>query len=250
MELIGAPPGRPESRGRRRPLAVRVRYAGSGPAAPRDRWRSGERLDRGVDLRADLVGERRVADLLEALSGSRSTAKCVRKALSSVGLAGVQALGADDLVGDQDDRVGPGLLGRRSRASGARSLPVPSALAAATALPPTRRSARPAPRAVVDLRDAQVVVLGVGPLDVGDATLGGLDAPAATPADFSLPSPTVPATSCDGSAVQAPSAAACEVLLEVLGGAGLVGAEEDLDRRRPAASTPGFSARSPGRSRS
>ena len=118
--------------------------------------------------------QRRVADGPRGPSGCSGEEKCFRKALSSATLAGVLALGADDLVGHQDDRVGAGLLGGVVELE-AEVVALADLLGGGDGLADRLAGQLDRAGAVVDLGDAQVVVLGVGPLDVGDATLGALD---------------------------------------------------------------------------
>ena len=112
-----------------------VRPAGSlGRAAdPAARSGQAQALDGGADLGDDLVGDRRVVDaredLLAVLAGD-----VAQEGLGGGQGVGLVALVAGDLVGDQGDRVGAVGLGRRSPASSARSLPVPTTLASAMAL--------------------------------------------------------------------------------------------------------------------
>ena len=80
------------------------------PAAYRSAWvRTGPSMAASTLVWIS-VGQRRVADVLEALLGVGG-GEVLEEGLGQGRLLGVLALGADDLVGDQEDRVGAGLLG-------------------------------------------------------------------------------------------------------------------------------------------
>src|SRR6478609_1927297 len=210
------PVRRPPLRGR----PCRIAPAGSGG--------SGDRVDRGLDLGRHLGRQRRVALGLEALL-DLVRGEGLEEALDLLARLGVGVLRADDLVGDEDDRVGPGLLGgvvdlEREVVAHARLLGRGDRLAGRLGGQLDGTGTR------VDLGHGELVLLGVGELDVGDAAVlalrrGGdagrllLALALAGPLLAGLVGPGV-------------GSGGLEALREVLGRARLVGAEEDLDRRR------------------
>ena len=160
------------------------------PARPRPtsrRRRQPGRADRSAAIAATAAATLRL-DRPRAAARSRAsvelglTVACWRCSsgsdLTSAALSASQALGADDLVGDQDDRVGARLLGgvvELQRQVVARCRPT---LAAATALPADSRSARPAPPPLSICATPRLLSRGEAPLDVGDASPSvRLDAP-------------------------------------------------------------------------
>ena len=185
------------------------------------------RLDRGVStlVRSPRAAARSPGSVSEACPSVLG--EVAQEVLDQRGLLGLQALAADDLVGDQEGRVRARGLGgvvelQRQVVAGALRPRRGHRLRR-----PTRRSARPRRcRCRPGRRRACCRWRSTTPCRRSEFLV--LLTPSATPADFSLPSP-VPVQSFPGSFFQAPAPAALQELGEVLGGAGLVGAEEHGD---------------------
>src|SRR6478672_10751673 len=141
-----------------------------GLIAPTESWgASGDRVDRGLDLGRDLGRQRGVALGLEALL-DLVRGEGLEEALDLLARRGVGVLRAHDLVRHEDDRVGPGLLGgvvdlEREVVARAGLLGRGDRLA--------RRGGGQLDRAGagVDLGHRELVLLGVGELDVRDAAV-------------------------------------------------------------------------------
>ena len=142
------------------PLPAAAVGRGHGTSVTLSRSRQLIALMAVVDLGADLVGQRRVADL-----GQRGLAVGARRSRSGSSSPARSCRPAGPCC--RRSRRSPGRSGRprrpwwRSRASGARSLPVPAGFAAASALPADSAVSSTGAGAVVDLGDAQLVVAGV-----------------------------------------------------------------------------------------
>src|SRR3954451_13097960 len=130
---------------------------------------SAQAADRGGNLGLQLRRQRRVADLAQ-LGLAVGAGDVAEEALDERQLVGRGALGADDLVGDQDDRVRPGLLGgvvdgQRQVGLGTGDLRAGDRLAGRLVVERGVLTGT-----VVDLRREQAVGLHERVLDVADRT--------------------------------------------------------------------------------
>ena len=126
---------------------------------------SGDRVDGRGDVGLQSLRQWRVPDVLQLLLLLRAGEK-VRKLLSSLVVsASIPPFEQSDLVGDEQYGIGAGLF-RRVVELSRRSLPSPSFFAAATALPTLSPVSSTAPAPLSTFATPEVVVAGVGPLDV------------------------------------------------------------------------------------
>src|SRR6266508_3639448 len=200
--------------------------AGSQGIAVTSGGASADRLDRRVDLGAQFLRERRVAQAGQdrLAVGADEVAE---EALDQSDLVSRQTLAAGDLVGDQDDRVRARGLGR---VVDLQAQVVAGALDLRRAHGLRRRLRAQLDRAGagVDLRHAQLGVHRVRPLAVGDRVLGGLDGLGHTGGLLLAGAGAGPLLG--RLALPRATAGGGQVLGEVFRRTRLVGAEEDRDR--------------------
>src|SRR3954447_18125494 len=160
-----------------RTVVVRVLRYGTGPGRPRSRTArtvdvrsSGDLGDGGLDLLLDLGGQWRVAEVRE-LGLPRRARGVGQEGLGQRGLVRGEALDAGDLVRDEQDGVGARCLGRVVELQG-QVVPGAGDLGHGDGLAHVLRGELHRTATVVDLRDAEAVLLREAVLDVGHGVRG------------------------------------------------------------------------------